>query len=167
MTNFLLQIQNIDRRILYALLAVIVALTLIYPTNLPIAVTPQVRGLYKAVEDIPKGRIAILSIVWDAGTVAENQPQTEALMRHFFIRGVPFALVSFAQQGAKLSDDLARKVAKDYGKTYGVDWVNWGYRPSLFTFIMGLGQNLPKAVNRDGRGTPVAEIPMMKNAASV
>ncbi len=167
MTDFLLKIQNIDRRFLYSLLILIVVLTLVFPANLPIAVTPQVKGLYHAVEAIPAGKIAILSIVWDAGTVAENAPQTEAIMRHLFKKNVPFAIVAFAQQGAKLSTDLAEKVAKDYGKTYGKDWCSWGYRANLYTFIIGLGQNLPKVVEKDFRGTPVEKIPMMQKVKSI
>lgn len=160
-------IQNIDRRALYALLAAVVALTLIFPTNLPIVVTPQVEGLYNAVEEIKPGQIALLSIVWDAGTIAENQPQTEALMRHLFARGTPFAIVAFAQQGAKLSHDLAVRLAREYGKSYGVDWVDWGYRPSLYTFIMGMGQNLPRAVGKDTEGTPISQVPMMRRITSI
>jgi len=76
-------------------------------------------------------------------------------------------VVAFAQQGAKLSDDLARKLAKEYGKTYGVDWCHWGYRPSLYTVMLGMGQNLPRAVNKDARGTPVGRVPMMKRIKSI
>ena len=167
MADFLIKIQNIDRRYLYGLLIFIVTLTLVFPANLPIAVTPQVKGLYNAIESIPPGKMVILSIVWDAGTVAENAPQTEAIMRHLFKRNVPFAIVAFAQQGAKLSSDLAEKVAKEYGKTYGVDWCSWGYKANLYTFIIGLGQNLPKAVEKDAHGTPIKEIPMMKGIKSI
>jgi hypothetical protein len=166
--RFLTKFQNIDRRIMYILLAVVVAVPLIWNLQLPIATTPDVRSFYDTVENIPEGKIAVLSIVWASGTIAENGPQTEAIVRHMFKKGVPFAILSWDQQGTTLAGNIAQRVAKEMGKEYGVDWVNWGYRPAYISqFVRALAKDVPKTVVTDINGTPITKIPMMRNVKNV
>jgi hypothetical protein len=167
--GLLSKLQSIDRRIMYLLLALVVAVPLMRKWTLPVAVTPEVRSFYDAVEktqrvdDKGHKQIAIISIVWASGTVAENGPQTEALMRHFFKKGVPFAILPWDQQGTTLAKDIAERVAKEMGKKYGVDWVHWGYRPAYISqFVRALAKNVPATVDKDTYGTPIGQIPMMK-----
>jgi len=159
---------NIDRRIMYALLCVIIVGLLIKPVSQPIASTRAVKGAFDAVENMPRDKIAIVSVTWGASTTAENATQTEALMRHMFRRGVRFALVAWDQQGAKLARDIARRLSREMKKTYGVDWCDWGYRPAFLAQVLpALAKDIPKTIQRDQAGTDVRKLPMMKNVRTI
>lgn len=154
---------------MYLLLAAFVAYPLIWPWEMPLAVTPAVKGVYNTIEDMPRDKIAIISIIWDAGTIAENRPQTEAIMRHLFMLDKKFAIVAFAPQGSKFAYDSAERIANEMGKKYGVDWVHWGYRPSsaLVPLMIAFARDIPHTIRKDTHGTPLEQIPMMKGVKDI
>ncbi|MHB1000268.1 MAG: hypothetical protein ACYC27_13590 [Armatimonadota bacterium] len=163
------KLQHIDTRIMYLLLAIVIAAPLIWRMDLPIIVSPAVQGAYDAVENMPDDKIAIISANWAAGTIAENQPQTEALMRHMFTSGKKFAILSFDIQGIQFATDISARLAKEYNKKYGVDYVNWGYRPfsNFVLLIQGMARNVHKSIGKDTNGTPISDIPMMKDIKNI
>jgi len=163
------KLQHIDRRITYLLLAVVIAAPLIWRLRLPIVISPSVRGAYDAVESIPEGKIAIVSIFWASGTTAENQPQTEALIRHMFMRRKKFAILAFDPQGNKFSYDLAVRIAGELGKKYGTDWVHWGYRPgaNFIPLLQSFPHDVQGAIGTDYYGTPLTRIPMMRGIKKI
>jgi hypothetical protein len=167
--NFFEKLQHIDRRIMYLLLALVIAAPLIWQAELPIIVSPAVQGAYDAVEAVPPDQIAVISIVWDSGTVAENRPQTEALMRHMFMRNKKFAVLAFAPQGSKMAYDSGERIAEEMHKEYGVDWVHWGYKPggSMPTTIISMARDIPGTIGKDANGTPISQIPMMKGIKDI
>lgn len=167
--NFFEKIQHIDSRIMYVLLALTIAIPLIFPINMPIFVSPEAQSVYDSIENCPSDKIIIVSNNWAAGTTAENVPQTEALIRHMFMRHKKFAVLSFDVQGNKFSYDIANRLSKEMGMTYGKDWCQWGYRPypNMVLILQGLARDVPGTIQNDVNGTPVSEIPMMKNIKTI
>jgi len=163
------KLQHIDRRVMYLLLVAVIAAPLIWRLRLPIVVSPAVRGAYDAVESIPDDKIAIISIFWASGTIAENQPQTEALIRHMFLRDKKFAILAFDPQGNKFSYDSAARISKEMGKEYGKDWVHWGYRPAanFVPLLQALPHDVQGAIGKDYHGMPVGSIPMMQGIKKI
>ena len=162
--RFLTNLQRIDRRIMYILLAIVVWIPLRWDIiHQPLPVTPEVRGAYKAVEDVPKGKIVFISIWWSAGTLAENRPQTEAVARHLFMLGKPFAIIPWDQQGTTLSYNTVKAVADEMHKEYGKDWMAFGYQPVFDQTLQGMAVSIPGTLKKDKNGTPLSDIPMMKN----
>ncbi|MDO8587415.1 MAG: hypothetical protein Q7T82_10275 [Armatimonadota bacterium] len=159
---------NIDRRIMYGLLCLTIVVMLKWPVKQPLSTTHAVKGVYDAVEAIPHDKIAIVSIVWSSSTMAENGPQTEAIMRHLFKRGIRFAILPWDQQGATLAKDIAEKVSAEMGKTYGVDWCDWGYRPAyLYQILPALAKDIPATIKKDYRGEDVRKLPMMRGVKTI
>ncbi len=162
------RMQRIDRRVMYVLLVAVIALPMFVPFKLPTAITPEVRGVYDAVESVPKGKLAILSGDWGAGTLAESLPQTEALMRHLFRNNVPFAILPWAPQTTTLMQNTAERLAPEYGKVYGRDWVNWGWKAvPMVAFLKSMAKDIPGTVRQDYRGTPLSELPLMKGVKDI
>lgn len=159
------RLLNIDRRILYVLLAAVVIVPLLaHPSAHPPVVFKEVSDAYKTIEDVPDNKIVLVSIFFGAGTVAENGPQTEALMRHMFMQHKKFAVVSWDMVGTDLSYNIGLKLQKEYKAKYGRDWVHLGYRPGpLFAVISGMAENFPKVIGTDKFGTKVEKIEMLKH----
>lgn len=155
---------------MYLLLGLVIAAPLVIPNlNLPIVVSPAAQGFYDTIEKMPSNKIALVSANWAAGTESENRPQTEAIIRHLFMRNKKFAIISFDPQGSKFADDIATGIAKEMGKKYGEDWVHWGFRPpqQMVLTAQGIGRDIPKTIGTDKNGTPLSKIPMMRGVKSV
>lgn len=159
------RLQSIDRRILYLLTAAVITVPLLVrPARHPQVITPEVTNAFSTIDSVPAGKIVFVSIVFSAGTEAENGPQTEVLMRHMFTKGIPFAVLSWDPVGAKLSFDIADKLEKQLGKSYGRDWVHLGYRPGpIYAVISGMAEDFRKVIDHDRNNTKVDQIEMLKD----
>jgi hypothetical protein len=163
--SFLDRLQNIDRRILYLLIAAVIATPLLLrPARHPSVVMPEVHNAFNTLEQVPEDKLVIISVVYSAGTVAENGPQTEVIMRQLFMRHIKFGVLSWDPVGVKLSYDTAAKLAKEYHAEYGRDWVDFGYRPGpIYAVISGMAEDFRKVIDHDMFGTKLSKIPMLKN----
>jgi len=163
------RLQHIDRRIMYFLLVLVIAAPLIWKLDFPIIASPAVVGAYNTVENMPSDKIAVISINWASGTISENGPQTEAIIRHMFLKGKKFAIIAWDPQGSKFAYDYAERIARETGKVYGRDWVHWGLRPiaNIVLLIQGFARDIPRAIGKDINGTPLSQIPMMRGVKDI
>ena len=56
---------------------------------------------------------------------------------------------------------LARRIAEEYDKVYGVDFVNLGYKYGYVSVLKGMGLSIESIFPTDNSGTPLSELPMM------
>ena len=161
--NILIRLQQIDRRVIYVLVIVVLALPLIFhPAGHPTLVTPEVHHAFEVIDGVPKDKMVILSCAWGPSTEAENGPQTAALMRHMFMKGIRFGLVSWDQAGSQLTYSIGSQLQEELHKKYGVDWVHFGYKLLNEAALRGIGTDLPTTMKNDKLGKPVSELPVMK-----
>lgn len=156
------------RRIIWLLLAAVVVALLLWPVHLPMLVSAPARNLYNAVERIPPGKLLVITADWEAGTKGENQPQAAALLRHAFRKRIPVAIFGITYPaGPRLSGDLAKKIAAEEGRRYGVDWVNWGFLTGTSQAVIALAKDIPGTVRKDAYGTPLDKLPIMKGVKDI
>jgi len=172
-------LNNLDRRFLYLMLAIVIAIPLLFPViskMLPKpAITGPTKSFYQTVEEVAKdpasqNKIAIVSCNFGAGTLAENLSQCEAVVRHLMMRKIKFAIFCFNDpQGRALGQQVVDKLAKEYSYEYGRDYVNFGYRPAgaAVALLKTAVSDLPGALGKDSKGTPISEVPCMKGVKSV
>lgn len=154
---------------MYFLLAVVIAVPLIWRMELPMVVSPSAQGVYDTVERMDSDKLAVISIIWASGTISENGPQTRALIRHLFMRNKKFAIIAWDPQGNKFAYDYAKEIGAEMGKEYGVDWVDWGFRPpaNIVLLIQGFARDVPGTFSTDINGTPVSKFPVMKGIRDI
>ena len=94
----------------------------------------------------------------------ENKWQTQAILTHLMRRHLHFALVAFDPQNNGATQLIINDLAKQYHYVYGIDYVNWGYRPSssFSQILKGLVVDVPGTVKTDTNGTPIQKIPVMQ-----
>jgi len=163
--SILIRLQNIDRRMLYALVAAIVAIPLIMrPSKHPDVVFPEVQSAYRAIDSVPQGKIVLISTSWGAGTKAENEPQTEALMRHMFAKGIKFVVMSWEPAGSEITYQTGMRVQEAMHKKYGADWAHLGYKVGTASVIIsGLGHDFRKVMVQDRTGTKLEKMPVTRD----
>ena len=155
-------IRSIDRRIIFALIFVAVVWPLMQPMRLPIDVSPPVQTLYDAVEAIPPGSIVMLGADYSPDTMPELQPMVETFLRHAFERDLRVVVACLWPASPPLVERASTPLAEEYGKEYGVDYVNLGYMAGGIVTLLGMGASIPNTFPSDYGGTPVGEIPLMQ-----
>jgi hypothetical protein len=135
-------ISNIDRRILYALVWIIVTFAYQYPLGLPLPVGQFTQSAFDIVNDLEPGDIVLLNydvsaIGWD-----EIKGGCESVVPHVFEQpGVKIIFMSMVDQGPLFIEKTIQQIGvnpsgsnslQDWeiqGKKYGIDYINIGYFP--------------------------------------
>ncbi|MCE5323099.1 hypothetical protein LLG46_07265 [bacterium] len=166
--NIFAKLQNIDRRILYLLVALVIIIPLVRkPARHPRTIFKEVQSAYDTIQAVPNDKLVILSSYFDAGTVAENGPQVEAMMRHLFRKGTKFATVTWDPVGAELVSKIGKQVSGQMHKQYGRDWVDLGYNPGpMYVIVSGMAKDFQKVIKQDKYGTKLADISATKDVKS-
>jgi hypothetical protein len=168
---------RLDRRAVYAAVAISLIVPLILQWRLPPAQMKAARKFFDAVESLqPDGGIVLIALDWGPGTKAENQPQTEVLVEHLMRRRVPFALITNVVDAETfmktIPEDVAKRLKKESPREkweYGKDWVDLGYQPGWGIMIQKIAAatDLQQSLGTDARGTPLSEIPCMRTVKSI
>ncbi|MEW6411414.1 MAG: hypothetical protein AB1483_02955 [Candidatus Zixiibacteriota bacterium] len=154
--------ENIDRRWVYLAVAVAVVMPFLFPTPLPIGVTPEAQSLYDAVEALPNGCNVMVVYDYYPSTIAECEPIAIAALHHLFRKDCKvITLSNIPYGGPSMAERVTRMMAEQYGKEYGVDFVNLGYKYGYVAVLSGMGQSIEGIFPTDNSGTPLSELPLM------
>lgn len=167
MLERLAKFQQIDRRIIYLLVACLVGVPLFLPLKPRLAVSPEAKQLFDFIETMPRDKVVLIAADWEAGTRGECWPMTEAVLVHLLREKRKFAIVGFVPQGPEFAQNIAEKWVGVYGGKYGTDWCNWGYKAGYDTTLRALRQNIHSTVKTDVKGTPIGELEMMKHVRTI
>jgi len=158
------KLGNIDKRILYVLLVVVLLIPMVSPIGLPISVSSATQKAYDAVEKLKAGD----TIMVDFGYYVDGGPDVEpigvAMFRQLFGKGIRIIAVGYKDHAVMLADKLFAPYAGT--KVYGTDYVNLGYIPGGETAIAAYARDIKKAFPRDTKGTSTDQLPILKSVNS-
>jgi hypothetical protein len=149
------RMMRIDRRILYLILAVNIIGTLMVRVAIEPDISPAVKSFYDTIEALQPGDMVMVSSTWSAGTLAENQPQFEAVLKHLMRKRLRFTIISFAPPARDISHRLARRIAEENGYVEGKDWAHFGYMPDIIIAIKGMSEDVAQTIRQDVRRVPI------------
>ncbi|MCD6384581.1 hypothetical protein J7M23_02280 [Candidatus Sumerlaeota bacterium] len=159
---------SIDRRIVYLIIALAIAVPTIHPLNLPVTVTPDVRGVFDEIEKLEPGTPILISVDYEPSTTPEMDPMSKAVILHCLLRGLKVIGISYLIYGSGIGEDLFNEVEKIYeeatGKklVYGRDYCYLGYKPGDYAMIIGLGEDFKGTCKQDNYGKSVYELEILK-----
>jgi hypothetical protein len=161
------KMQVIDRRWIFLLVAIAVIIPLIIPPHFPIGISPEARNLYNTVEALPDSSMVMLTFDVYAQALAETEPMARAALHHMFRKNMKVVTVSTIPFGGpSVEERVTRELAKVYGKVYGVDYVNLGYKPNYVSVLKGMGSSIESIFPTDNSGTPLGQLPLMQKVKS-
>jgi hypothetical protein len=162
------KLQRIDRRILYLILFVVIAVPTIWPMTIPNTVLPMSEALWNTIESTPKNKAVLISSTWTRSTRGENKGQMVALLNHLMSRRIRFILSSFDAQGTQVALDTVNEVAPKYHYVYGTDWIQWPFQANAANFVKGINVDFINTVKTDGvRKEPLQNFPIMQAIRSM
>jgi hypothetical protein len=166
MSGLISKLENVDRRVIYFVLIIAVVAVLLNPIGLPVPVTTPTRRYHDAIASLPRGSLVLVGIEFDAGALPENGPMLEATMRLLIKSNQRFVLASLWSGGpavARIYLDKLKTVIDSSGKRYGEDFVLLPYLAGGEMAAAALAKDLKNTAKNDYFGTPVTDIPVLKN----
>jgi len=165
----LAKLGEIPREVILGLVVIAMAIPILHPLGLPIPIGKSTRDFYAAVEAVPSGGVILFDIGYGAGGYPSLGPGTVAVLRHCFARardaGVKIVLMATQLEGSMIYPLLMEEVKpeEEYGVKYGEDYVFLGYIAGVETAMAAVLGDLHAAVTKDYYGTPIENIPMLKD----
>lgn len=154
------RLSHLDKRIIFVAVALAVIIPMIIPIGLPVDITKPVKKVYDKIDSLPAGSIVLLSTDYDPGSEAELYPATEAIIEHCFRKDLKIYILGLWPAGAGLGNLALNKIAPLHNKTYGIDYINVGYRPGGQVMLLSLGRNFGDMIKVDYRGIPIDSFPL-------
>lgn len=157
-----------ERRIIYLVLLVAVALPLIFPIGWKTEVSEYTRKAWNLIESTPDSSVVIFSFDYDPSTMTELQPMAEAMLEHAFSRNQKVIAMALWPQGVQMADQaFTASKLKFPNKKYGEDYVNLGYKVAGIVAIQAMGRSMEEVFPADPSGLKYQDIPMLKNVKTL
>jgi hypothetical protein len=161
------RLEFVDRRVIFAIMALAVVTPLIFPLGLSVQPSRSVLDFYNAVEDLPPGATVLVADDWDPGSIAELRTASIVVHEHLFQRGFKVIDLTLWEGGTGIVDRTLREVASRYNVTYGEDYVWLGFKAGQLQAMLPLCENLHNVFPTDANGTPLDEMPVTRDVHDV
>lgn len=160
---------NIDRRIYYTLLFILVSALLLFPVGMPLQISPEVRETWQMIDDLEPGDFVIINFCLSASGYAQLQGAVNSMIAHIFEKpGVTVMFMMVSDQAPIMLEEIIT-INGDLmpgettfpwyeirGKTYGDDYINMGFYPGISNFIAALSMNFRESLgDKDWYGVDV------------
>ena len=141
--------REFDRRWIFLAVAGLIVGLYAFGKAEPLDSAEPVQAYYDAIEALPERSIVLLSADFDPASEAEIGPMLTATVHHLFRRNIRIVSVTTWPAGSPFSRDAFRKIAPQYGKVYGEDWVELGFLVGDDVAMGIIGQSLRSAYPND------------------
>ena len=160
---------SMDRRFIFLLVGFSVLLPKLYPDffTLPIKASSHSERVFAEIDALENGAKVLVSFEYGPSTKPEIHPSAIALLNHLFSKDIKVYAVALWPDGNFMATEAFSAVAEKYGKQYGKDYVNLGYKPGGEVVIKGIVSDIRTLYTVDLNGTPINELPAMQNVNSV
>ena len=164
MAGFFERLLHLDRRWIFLFVLVSVAVPIFFPIGLPVDETAPTRAAFDFIEGLHEGDVVLISFDYGPSSAPENDPMVEAVMRQCALKKLRFVVcVLYPLGGLGLANNAVAKIEEEFPDLrYGVDYVNLGFKDGAAAVMRSMGENIAGAFPTDARGTPLSEIPIMK-----
>jgi hypothetical protein len=161
-------LKDLDRRWIFLLMAILVLIPLIKPLRLPLAVSPPVQQYFDTIEALEEGSIILLSADFDPASAPELTPMLLATLEHLCRKNIRIVGDCLWPAGPPLLEQGLNEIAREkFGKEYGADYVNLGFKEGREAVMLSMGNSIPETFPVDFRGTPVEELPLMREVENL
>jgi hypothetical protein len=123
--------------------------------------SPAVESLYQSVESLEAGSRVLVAFDYDPTTSGEMDVLARSVVEHVMDKGAGVVAVSLLPAGpatAEMVLDEAAQGRPGYAEDPGQLYANLGYLPGQMAAVRLLGESVERALPRDFRATPLAEL---------
>jgi hypothetical protein len=159
-------LMNMDRRIIFLVVALAVAAPLLFPLGLPVHSSREAEAYFREVDRLQPGDALLFSFDYEPDTMAELDPMSLATLRHAFRRQAKVVALTNYAGGVGIAERILTQVAQEYDQTYGQDYLFLGYNPDYSATILRMGESIRGTFPTDHYQTPSDQIPLLQEVNS-
>ncbi len=168
MRTRLARLSRIDRRVIYIVMAVAVIVPFLAPVRFHAAPSEETLQFVEALEAaIRSDRPVVVELAFGNQSVSEMEPIALALMHKLFHEKKETIFLTTYESAAAYTRRYLAAMEKEYGLTYGEDYVFLGYAGAYHISMYKMGTSIASVYHEDDRGTPIEEIPIMNGVESL
>lgn len=165
------RLMTIDRRIIYAILFVVVTLPLVFPSVLKVTPMTPVEKLFTAVDNTPDDKALILDCSYAPQIKAEVEPMAIAVLRHAFKTRKKILVLSLYVEMIGLATRAINQVVEEFNSVaetyedsliYGRDYVFLGWQPPPIVPMLGMGESISNIYVVDYYGNQTDTLQIMQ-----
>jgi hypothetical protein len=161
--SFLATISNLDRRWIFLLIGLSVAVPLMFPFSQEVKISPHVQSVYDGLSELNDGSLILVSFEYGPSTLPEVHPMARAVLTYLFNHNHKVIVTCLWPDGLFMSRDILEEVAQDkFGLEYGVDYINLGYKPGNEVVINAIASSFSTTFPVDTRGRTLGSYPIME-----
>ena len=159
------KLQRVDRRVFYWILFICLTVPFLHPLALPVTITTSTQAYYDELAKIQPGEAVVLSINSGVSAWGDCLPGMVASVHQVFAQNGKIIVWSIGYVDCDITwNKIKEKLPQDFSvKKEGVDYVYFGYTTGQETNVALLRDDIRKVYTQDINGTPIDQIPMMKN----
>ena len=167
--SILIKLGTLDRRIIFVLVGLSVLIPLLKPEWVQLPVRPKIHSqiVFDEIEKLKANDKVLLSFEYGPSTKPEIHPMSIAILKHMFAKTIKVYATALWADGNFMSTEAFEEVNKEYGKKYGIDYVNLGFRPGMEAVVKGIASDLRAMYTFDIKGTSIDDIPMMDGIKNI
>lgn len=155
-----------DRRWIFLLMGLLVVALYTLGEAHELPNEEPVQAYFDTIEALPKGSIVLLSTDFDPGSTAELGPMFDATIHHLFKRDLRVISTCTWPAAPPIPRASFGKIAPQYGKVYGQDWVELGFLVGDDVAMGLIGQSLRSAYPNDSRNhAPYQTFPLLRDVS--
>ncbi|MDA1191756.1 MAG: hypothetical protein O3A46_08760 [Candidatus Poribacteria bacterium] len=163
------RLMNIDRRIIFLVLAAVVLLGIALKPVIPMATSAESKSLFDTIERVPTGGAVMIGLDYPPASKDELDAMSRAALHHAFARDLRVLAFCFDQQGLSNAGTIVKEVAAAHSKMNGTDYAFLGFQPDMVAAVDQMNTSIASAfatVAIDGTDSPTAELPVMAGLES-
>lgn len=163
MENFIRAMNHLDRRVIYFILFLAMAVPMFFSLGLPININSYTQDAFDVVDKLPEGSVVWYGCEYSASAMAELKPMLTTLVSMSLDRGHHIYIGSSWADGCILASLWLKDLFEQKGAVAGEDYVIFGYRPSFSSTMEKVRSSIIEAMSdRDQEGNVLSNMPIMK-----
>jgi len=164
------KLDKMDSMVVHAAVIVVMCFALLNPMGIAIIPSADTQEVYDLVESLPSGSIVFLGMDYSSAGVPEMEPSVISMVRQGWAKGLRFVAVGVdSQMAGDLADQAFSQVMPEFpDKTYGVDWINIGYKPGYEVLMEKMLVSIDEAcMGTDANGSSLSAFPIMTDFVTI
>lgn len=165
--NLMEKMQNVDTRIIYIVLLIVLSVPLLRPIGIPLQISPMTRAVYDIIEGLnPEKDVVLLSMDYSPGAGLDAEVCPVAVVEHLMQRGIKWIAISFGTTDGPMMTNRIMADLEQRGYKYGEDFANLGYMAGEENAVRLFALDC-LSVPTDVRGNKTSELPVMQEIKTI
>lgn len=165
--NLMEKMQNVDTRIIYIVLLIVLSVPLLRPIGIPLQISPMTRAVYDIIEGLnPEKDVVLLSMDYSPGAGLDAEVCPVAVVEHLMQRGIKWIAISFGTTDGPMMTNRIMADLEQRGYKYGEDFANLGYMAGEENAVRLFALDC-LSVPTDVRGNKTSELPVMQGIETI